>query len=113
LRRAIGLSDKHFFAHYDLGRLLVKQNRYEESLPLLQRAASLKLNHPDVHYQLFRAYARLKRKEEAERELTLFKKLDEERKRREKEGHTEQEDYIRNSILPPAAPVNNSIPKTP
>ena len=25
LRRAIGLSDLHFFAHYDLGRLLVNR----------------------------------------------------------------------------------------
>jgi len=80
LRRAIAITDKHFYANYDLGRLLVKSRRYEESLTILQHAATLKPKNPGVHYQLFIALSRLKRKQEADRELATFKKLEEERK---------------------------------
>ncbi|PWT79653.1 MAG: hypothetical protein C5B44_06535, partial [Acidobacteria bacterium] len=82
LRRAITINDKHFYANYDLGRLLVKSRRYDESLPILQRAAALKPNNPPVHYQMFIVFTRLKRKDEADRELAVFKNLEEARKRR-------------------------------
>jgi Flp pilus assembly protein TadD len=82
LRRAAALADKHFYAHYDLGRLLVKTRRYEEAIPVLERGAALKPSNPGVHYQLFMAFSRLKRKEDADRELALFKRLEEERKKR-------------------------------
>lgn len=82
LRRSIAISDQHFYANYDLGRLLVKSRRYGEALPILQHAAALKPNNPSVHYQLFMALSRLKRKEEADRELITFKQLEEERKSR-------------------------------
>jgi Flp pilus assembly protein TadD, contains TPR repeats len=100
LRRAIKLGDKHFYAHYDLGRLLVKTSRYGEAIPLLERARLLKPNNPDVHYQLFLAFVRLKRKDDADREMALFKKLDEQRKLREKAGETEQDDYVLPSLSP-------------
>ena len=32
LRAAIAINDQHFYANYDLGRLLVKSKRYEDSL---------------------------------------------------------------------------------
>ncbi len=35
---------------------------------------------PSIHYQLFTVYTRLKRKQEAERELAAFKRLEEARK---------------------------------
>jgi tetratricopeptide (TPR) repeat protein len=83
LRRALLLSgDKHFVAHYDLGRLLVKQRRYDEAIPILERGAMLNARYPGIHYQLFLALSRLKRKEEADRELALFKQLEEASKRR-------------------------------
>jgi Flp pilus assembly protein TadD len=95
LRRAIKLGDKHFYAHYDLGRLLVKTGRYAEATPLLERAGLLKPNNPDVHYQLFLALVRLKRKDDADREMALFKKLDEQRKLREKAGEREVDEWAR------------------
>jgi hypothetical protein len=36
---------------------------------------------PGIHYQLFTAYSRLKRREDAERELAIFKRLEEARKK--------------------------------
>ncbi|HKQ53343.1 MAG TPA: hypothetical protein VJT74_13295, partial [Pyrinomonadaceae bacterium] len=63
-------------------RMLVKTRRYEEAIPVLKRGAMLKPANPGVHYQLFMAFSRLKRKEDADSELALFKRLEEERKKR-------------------------------
>jgi len=73
LRQAIVLSPDNFNANNDLGRLLVKQQKYAEALPFLQRASSLVPTIPDVHYQLYLAYSKLKRAVEAEKALELFK----------------------------------------
>jgi tetratricopeptide (TPR) repeat protein len=82
-RRAVSLDAKHFPAHYDLGRMLVRLKRYAEALPILEHASTLSATDPGIHYQLFTAYTRLKRKDDAERELALFKKLEEARKKDE------------------------------
>ena len=68
------------FRSYDLGRLLVRLKRYEEALPILERGATLSGDDPGVHYQLFITYSRLRRKEDADRELATFKRLEEARK---------------------------------
>jgi tetratricopeptide (TPR) repeat protein len=96
LRRALLLSqDKHFVAHYDLGRLLVKQRRYDEAIPILERGAMLNARYPGIHYQLFLALSRLKRKEEADRELVIFKQLEEASKNRRRG------DYSTEDLTPP------------
>jgi predicted Zn-dependent protease len=77
LRRAIALDPNAFPPHHDLGRLLVKLRKYDEALPVLQRGAGLNKQDPGVHYQLFLAYSRLRRKTEADKELAIFKALDE------------------------------------
>ena len=82
LLRAINLDKNHFNSHHDLGRLLVRNRRYEESLPILQRASSLKPENADVHYQLFLTLSRLKRPAEAEREFAVYKKLNDVNKNR-------------------------------
>jgi len=74
-RRALEVNQEHFNATYDLGRLLIKTQRYAEALPLLQRAAELHPNSPEVHYQFFLAFSRLKRKTEADHELEIYKQL--------------------------------------
>ena len=50
---------------------------------MLERGAGLSKIDPGVHYQLFTAYSRLKRKSDADHELALFKQLEEARKQRE------------------------------
>ena len=77
LRRAIALDANGFPAYHDLGRLLVKLKKYDEALPILRRGAELNKKDPGVHYQLFLAYSRLRRKAEADQELAAFKQLDE------------------------------------
>lgn len=86
LRRALAVNQRHFNANHDLGRLLVKTKRYVESLPFLQRAAELKSDNPDVHYQIFLALSRLKRKTDADRELGIYKEL-REREKMQKPDH--------------------------
>jgi len=100
LRRAIAINDKHFYANYDLGRLLVKSRRYDQALPILQHAATLKPKNPSVHYQLFIALSRLKRKDEADRELTTFKELDQERKSNPKSEVEFDDDAVENASSP-------------
>jgi tetratricopeptide (TPR) repeat protein len=94
LRRAVALDARHFYAAYDLGRLLVRARRYDEALRVLQGAARLRERDPGVHYQLFLAYSRLKRAADAERELSLFKRYDDERKTRGAEGEEKIEDTL-------------------
>jgi tetratricopeptide (TPR) repeat protein len=92
LRRALTFSrDKHFMAHYDLGRLLIKQRRYDEAIPILERGAILNARYPGIHYQLFLALSRLKRKEEADRELVLFKQLEEASKNRRRGDYSTED----------------------
>jgi hypothetical protein len=47
---------------------------------MLERGTALSQSDPGVHYQLFIAYSRLKRKADADRELAIFKRLEEARK---------------------------------
>ncbi|HEY1404721.1 MAG TPA: tetratricopeptide repeat protein, partial [Pyrinomonadaceae bacterium] len=67
-------------AHYDLGKLLMRLRRYDEALSIFERGLALNDSDPGIHYQLFTVYSRLKRKPEAERELAVFKRLEEARK---------------------------------
>jgi len=110
LRRAIAINNKHFYANYDLGRLLVKSHRYDQAVPILLHAVMLKPNNASVHYQLFLALSRLKRKAEADGELTTFKKLDEARKARPRSESDVEEDDLQNPAAAPAVspPPNGS-----
>ena len=42
LRRAVSLDPRHFYANYELGRLLVRTKRYEEAIGVLTGAARLR-----------------------------------------------------------------------
>ena len=92
LQRALALSNnRHFVAIYDMGRLLVKTQRYEDAIPILLRGVALNTKFPGIHYQLFLAYSRLKRKAEASQELEIFKRLDEERKTRRRSDYSTED----------------------
>ena len=54
----------------------MKLKRYDEALPLLQRGVELNDKDPGIRYQLFMAYSRLRRKDEADNEFAYFKSLD-------------------------------------
>lgn len=103
LRRAIAVDARHFYANYDLGRLLVRTRRFDEAITALQGAMSIRPRDPGVHYQLFISYSRLKQKEAADRELALFKQYEAERKAR----RANEEESIEDTLPRPA---NNEKP---
>jgi hypothetical protein len=49
---------------------------------------------PGIHYQLFIAYTRLRRTDEADRELKLFKQYDAEGKAKRGDGEEQIEDSL-------------------
>jgi len=80
LRRATELDQTLAGAYLTWGRLYVRENRYTEAAPLLERAVSLQPELVEAHYQLSRVLVKLKRPDEANRELGIFKQLSEKQK---------------------------------
>ena len=80
LKRATELDPNLAAAYLTWGRLYVRGNRYTEAAPLLERAVSLQPGLVEAHYQLSRVLMRLKRTDEANRELEIFKQLNEKQK---------------------------------
>jgi len=64
-------------AHYYLGRLLLQQQKYEDSLAELKIAESLHPQMAKVHYSLGRVYQKMGRLEEAAKENEKFRNLKE------------------------------------
>ena len=116
LRRAIQLDPKGYPSYHDLGRLLVKLRRYDEALPLLKRGAELNDKDPGIRYQLFLAYSRLKRKDEADKELAEFKRLDEVNRHAATPLTVRTGSGMEGETLPPlpaAASGDSAKPRTP
>jgi tetratricopeptide (TPR) repeat protein len=58
-------------AYLGLGMTLLAQKNFEEAVVPLEKAAKLQPGNPAVHYGLATAYARIGRKEDAQREFNL------------------------------------------
>ena len=82
LRHAVELDSNLAAAYFTLGRLYARTNRYTEAAPLLERAVSLQPELLEAHYQLSRVLVKLKRPDDANRELEIFKQLSEKQKAR-------------------------------
>ena len=80
LKRATELDPNLAPAYLTWGKLYVRANRYAEAAPLLERAVSLQPELLEAHYQLSRVLVKLKRTDEANRELATFKQLSEKQK---------------------------------
>jgi tetratricopeptide (TPR) repeat protein len=83
LRRALELDPNLAAAYLTLGRLYARGNRYPEAAPLLERAVALQPELVEAHYQLSRVLVKLKRPDEANRELELYRQLSEKQKARD------------------------------
>jgi len=75
LRTAIRLDGTQAVAHYQLGRLALRQGRTEEALQELENAARLDPKSSRVHYVLVTAYRKLGRPRDAEKELAAYQNL--------------------------------------
>ncbi len=80
LKRAAELDANLTSAHITLGRLYVRQARWEEAAVYLERAAKLEPDRAETFYQLGRVYARLKRANESKATLERFKQLNDSQK---------------------------------
>jgi tetratricopeptide (TPR) repeat protein len=80
LLRALEINPNLYEARITVGRTLVAQGRAGEAIEHLRRAAELAPGNPEPHYQLSIAYRRLGRKEEAEAESTIVKRIHESRR---------------------------------
>jgi tetratricopeptide (TPR) repeat protein len=72
-RTVISSHPEHANAQYQLGKVLLRKGEVREAIPHLEQAARLIPDADYVHYQLQAAYRKDSRKEEADRELQLYK----------------------------------------
>jgi len=76
LRHALNLDPNNVPVLYDYARLALKERNFAEAALRLQQVVVRSPAHTAAHYQLFLAYTRLKQTEQAQQELTEFKRLD-------------------------------------
>jgi tetratricopeptide (TPR) repeat protein len=72
-RTVISSHPEHANAQYQLGKELLRRGEVREAIPHLEQAARLIPDADYVHYQLQAAYRKDSRKEDADRELQLYK----------------------------------------
>jgi tetratricopeptide (TPR) repeat protein len=72
---ALRWDPKNFPANLLLGRMYIKQQKAEDAIPLLQKAATLRPDAIDPHRLLADAYTQLGREESAGRELSEAERI--------------------------------------
>jgi tetratricopeptide (TPR) repeat protein len=73
--KAVQLAPKLFAARNVLGRVLLDLGQVDRSIKELEEGVRLAPSSPEMHFALARAYTRAGRKEDAARERTTFKSL--------------------------------------
>lgn len=76
LKHALTVEPNNVAVLYDYARLALKERNFEEAVTRLQQVVTKSPSHTSAHYQLFLAYSRLKRTEQAKAALAEFKRLD-------------------------------------
>ena len=80
LEEATRLRYKYADAHYQLGKIYLEKGDYQKAIAQLESAVSADASKDYIHYQLSIAYRKVSRKEDADRELELYKKLKQEKR---------------------------------
>jgi tetratricopeptide (TPR) repeat protein len=75
--RAVQLAPKMYPARNVLGRVLLQLGQIDRSVKELEEGVRLAPSSPEMHFALARAYTRAGRKQDADREREIFKKLQE------------------------------------
>jgi len=75
--RAVQLSPKMYPARNVLGRVLLELGQIDRAIKELEEGVRLAPSSPEMHFALARAYTRAGRKQDADREREMFKKLQE------------------------------------
>ncbi|HEX8335370.1 MAG TPA: tetratricopeptide repeat protein [Pyrinomonadaceae bacterium] len=92
LARAVEIEPDFASARLALGKLYVRQERWNEAAAEFERVTRLDPQSADARYQLGRVYVRLKRPADAQRELDAFKQLSEAQKEKRE---TDRRDLLR------------------
>ena len=82
LEEAIQLRSDYADAHYQLGKIYLEKGELQKAVSQLERAVTADATKEYVHYQLSIAYRKMKRKADADRELEIYKKLKEEKRKK-------------------------------
>jgi Flp pilus assembly protein TadD len=75
LTKAIALDNSLGVSHFELGNLALSKGQLEQAVTQLEAAVKLSPDDSRAHYALSRAYRRLGRVEDADRELKIFQSL--------------------------------------
>jgi len=75
--RAVQLAPNMYPARNVLGRVLLELGQIPRAVTELEAGVKLAPSSPEMHFALARAYTRAGRKQDADRERELFKKLQE------------------------------------
>jgi cytochrome c-type biogenesis protein CcmH/NrfG len=75
LEKALAINARLYEGQVALGRALMRTGRVADSIAPLQRAAELAPDNPEPHYQLAIAYRRLGKKDAADAESAIVKKI--------------------------------------
>ena len=76
LKKVLTLDAQNAQALFDYARLAVKQRDYQSAVGRLEKVIAVNKFNPQVYYQLFLAYSRLKQTDKANEALAEFKRLD-------------------------------------
>jgi len=75
LRAVLNRDPNHAQANYELGRELLNEGKKEEAIPFLEAAARVNPQLDAVHYQLQSAYRAVGRRDDADRELKIYREM--------------------------------------
>ena len=75
LTKALALDNTLALPHFELGNLALSKGQLEQAVTQLEAAVKLSPDDSRAHYSLSRAYRRLGRVEDADRELKIFQSL--------------------------------------
>jgi tetratricopeptide (TPR) repeat protein len=101
--KSVALAPRMFPARNVLGRVLLELGQTERAIQQLEEGVRLAPESPDMHFSLARAYQRAGRKEDADREHVIFKKLEE---KYNQQAETKQTDGVKGTATPKPSPEN-------
>ena len=81
LEEAISLRYGYADAHYQLGKIYLEKGNYKQAIAELESAVLADAEKDYIHYQLSIAYRKASRKADADRELKLYRKLKDEKRK--------------------------------
>jgi tetratricopeptide (TPR) repeat protein len=103
LTKAIALDGSLSEAHMQLANLYADQHEYEKSIPEYVRALELNPKLADAHYRLGTAYVHTGKKDQAQQEFELYRKLRAEHLAEDEKTRAEVQQFVISEKSSPAA----------